>query len=66
MIKLTDLLKEIYDEDLIGSEYGEGGQHIVYNYGPDKVIKFNYSEEGEIGDNLKIFNYLIFVIRCFS
>lgn len=55
MIKLINLLDEIYDKDLIGSEYGEGGQHKIYNYGKDKIIKFNYSGEGEIGDNLKIF-----------
>jgi hypothetical protein len=55
MIKLINLLNEIYDKDLIGSEYGEGGQHKIYDYDKDKVIKFNYSGEGEIGDNLKIF-----------
>ena len=54
MIKLIDLLKEIYDKNLIGSEYGEGGQHIIYQYGPDKVIKFNH-EGGELGYNVKIF-----------
>jgi hypothetical protein len=54
MIKLINLLKEIYDKNLVGSEYGEGGQHIIYNYGNDKVIKFNH-EGGEIGYNLKIF-----------
>jgi len=55
MIKLINLLNEMYDKDLIGSEYGEGGQHKIYDYDKDKVIKFNYSGEGEIGDNLKIF-----------
>jgi hypothetical protein len=53
MIKLTDILKEIYDKNLIGPEYGEGGQHIVYLYGDDKVIKFNHSG-GELGYNAKI------------
>ena len=55
MIRLVNLLKEIYDKNLVGPEYGQGGQHVIYQYGKDKVIKFNYSEEGEIGDNLKIF-----------
>lgn len=55
MIKLIDLLNEMYDKDLVGSEYSEGGQHKIYDYDKDKVIKFNYSGEGEIGDNLKIF-----------
>ena len=55
MIKLVDLLKEIYDKDLIGPEYSEGGQHKIYLYDKDKIIKFNYSGEGEIGDNVKIF-----------
>jgi hypothetical protein len=54
MIKLVDLLKEMYDKNLIGSEWGEGGQHIVYEYGSDKVIKFNH-ERGELGYNVKIF-----------
>ena len=54
MIKLINILNEIYDKNLVGSEYGQGGQHIIYQYDKDKVIKFNYSEEGEIGDNLKI------------
>jgi hypothetical protein len=54
MIKLVDLLKEMYDKNLIGSEWGEGGQHIVYEYGPDKVIKFNH-ERGKLGYNVKIF-----------
>jgi len=54
MIKLTNILKEIYNKNLIGSEYGEGGQHKIYLYDKDKVIKFNYIG-GEIGDNLKIF-----------
>ncbi len=52
--KLAGILNEIYDEDLIGSEYGEGGQHIIYDYDKDKVIKFGYNG-GEIGYNLKIF-----------
>ncbi len=55
MIKLINILNEIYDKNLVGSEYGQGGQHIIYQYDKDKVIKFNYSGEGEIGDNLKIF-----------
>ena len=55
MIKLINILKEIYNKDLVGPEYSQGGQHIIYQYDKDKVIKFNYSEEGEIGDNLKIF-----------
>jgi hypothetical protein len=55
MIKLTNILKEIYNKNLIGSEYGEGGQHKIYLYDKDKVIKFNYIGGGEIGDNLKIF-----------
>jgi hypothetical protein len=55
MVKLINILKEIYDKNLIGSEYGEGGQHKIYLYDKDKVIKFNYTGEGEIGDNLKIF-----------
>jgi hypothetical protein len=49
-------LNEMYNKDLIGLEYSEGGQHKIYNYDKDKVIKFNYSGEGEIGDNLKIFH----------
>tara|TARA_R110002126_G_scaffold287572_1_gene440482 strand:- start:51 stop:641 length:591 start_codon:yes stop_codon:yes gene_type:complete len=53
MIKLIDILKELYDKNLIGPEYGEGGQHIVYKYGSDKIIKF--SHYGKIGDNVKIF-----------
>lgn len=53
--EISKILNEIYDKDLIGSEYGEGGQHKIYDYDKDKVIKFNYSGEGEIGDNLKIF-----------
>jgi hypothetical protein len=32
MIKLINLLNEMYDKDLIGSEYGEGGQHKIYDY----------------------------------
>ena len=55
MVKLIDLLNEIYNKDLIGSEYGEGGQHKIYLYDKDKVIKFNDSGEGEIGYNVKIF-----------
>ena len=55
MIKLVDLLNEMYDKDLIGPDYGEGGQHKIYLYDKDKIIKFNYDGEGEIGDNLKIF-----------
>jgi hypothetical protein len=54
-MKLINILEEIYDKNLIGSEYGEGGQHKIYLYDKDKVIKFNYDGEGEIGDNLKIF-----------
>jgi len=55
MIKLLDMLNEMYDKDLIGSEYGEGGQHQIYTYDKDKVIKFNHGG-GEIGYNLKIFS----------
>jgi hypothetical protein len=54
MIKLIDILNEMYDKDLIGSEYGEGGQHMIYQYGPDKVIKFSHGG-GELGYNVKIF-----------
>ena len=49
------IINEMYDKNLIGSEYGEGGEHEIYSYGKDKIIKFNHSGEGEIGDNLKIF-----------
>jgi len=52
---LNKKISDTVNKDLIGSEYSEGGQHKIYNYDKDKVIKFNYSGEGEIGDNLKIF-----------
>jgi hypothetical protein len=56
MIKLANLLKELYDENLIGSDYGEGSIHIVYNYGKDKVIKFNQNQGEPISDHIKIFD----------
>jgi hypothetical protein len=54
MINLTNILKEIYDKNLIGSHRGEGGQHIVYQYGKDKIIKFGHY--GKIDKNIKIFD----------
>lgn len=56
MIKLVNLLKELYDENLIGSDYGEGSIHIVYNYDKDKVIKFNQNQGEPISDHIKIFD----------
>jgi hypothetical protein len=56
MIKLVNLLKELYDENLIGSWYGEGSVHYVYNYDKDKVIKFNQNQGEPISDHIKIFD----------
>lgn len=52
-MKLVKILNEIYDKKLVGSHVGEGGQHEIYNYGNDKVIKFPFY--GDIGNNVKIF-----------
>ena len=38
--EINKLLKEIYDKNQIGDQYGEGLEHTVYNYGKDKIIKF--------------------------
>lgn len=62
MIKLFDLLKkqiqkslnEEYDKNLVGDEYAEGGQHKIYTYGEDKVIKFGHYGEN-LGYNVQIF-----------
>jgi hypothetical protein len=54
MIKLTNILREIYDKNLIGTERGEGGQHVVYQYDKDKIIKFGHY--GKVDDNVKIFD----------
>jgi len=56
MIKLVNLLKELYNKNLIGDEHGEGSIHIVYNYGKDKVIKFNQNQGEPISDHIKIFD----------
>ena len=54
MIKLINLLKEAYDKNLIGAHRGEGGQHIVYQYDKDKIIKFGHY--GKVEDSVKIFD----------
>jgi hypothetical protein len=54
MIRLINILKEIYDKKLIGSLYGAGGQHEVYKYGKNKVIKLGYGGSN-LGNTIKIF-----------
>jgi hypothetical protein len=54
MIRLINILKEIYDKKLIGSLYGAGGQHEVYEYGKNKVIKLGYGGSN-LGNTIKIF-----------
>jgi hypothetical protein len=53
--EILKVLNEKYYEHLVGDEYGEGGQHQIYDYGKegDKVIKFPYGR-GKIGYNVKI------------
>ena len=52
--EIKKLLNEKYDENLVGDEYAEGGEHKIYTYGNDKIIKFVVGVPN-IGYNLKIF-----------
>ncbi len=60
-MELTHEVKEIYDKTKIGKLIAKGGDHKVYEYDTDKVIKFSSFEilHGRHGKKKIIQDYLI-------